>query len=75
MKRLVLISMAATLTACVNTQVERVEPDRVVFSNIISNLDLTEAKSIAATHCAQQGKVAQHVPDGVPDGRIVVTCE
>ena len=75
MKTAIILATLLALSACSSVVVDRVEPDRISFSNVKgTQYHYEQFIGIASNHCARQGKVAEYTPDNVPDGRTVVFC-
>ena len=65
----------AILAGCVQAERETVRPGGIVYRNVVSELDIQHIQTDASAHCAQDGRVANLIRDGVPDGRVLVRCE
>ncbi len=68
------ISLVA-LAGCVHAEREAVRADGIIYRGVVSELDIRAIQNDASAHCAQDGRVANLIRDGVPDGRVLVRCE
>jgi len=75
MKRLTATACLLLLAGCVQAERDLVRSDGIVYRNVITELDIQAIQNDASAHCAQDGRVANLIRDGVPDGRVLVRCE
>ena len=74
MKRLT-VATCLLLAGCVQAERETIRTDGIVYRNVVTELDIQRIQNYASAHCAQDGRVANLIRDGVPDGRVLVRCE
>lgn len=72
MKKILVLVGLSLLASC--QSVEIASTPRSVSYNGVDSYTMKETSAKAQAHCAKNGRDAEFVPDGVPDGMATYKC-